>query len=134
MNPTYLLLMYIAMIIGSFVVEVVVKRIHFLLTRTHYKERHFTLGGYAFSLIFPLIVLFIIYGHLGSSIFYIFITSALLGTLLEWIAGWWFHGVMGVRLWTYHRYTIKRYTSFLSIPLWGMAGVFLSLIVRLFTM
>jgi len=120
------------MILAAFLLEVAVKRIHFLLTRTHYKEHHFVIGRYVISLIFPFIILIIIYLHLGSSILNTFIASAILGTFFEWLVGWWFYHVMGTRLWTYHRYAITKYTSFLSIPLWGLLGVFLLLIVKLF--
>lgn len=82
------------------------------------------------SLLLPLIVLLLLVLHLGGVYLNIFLYSALFGTILEWLVGWWFHSIMGTRLWTYHRYDITRYTSFLSIPIWGIAGVFLSLIVR----
>jgi uncharacterized membrane protein len=132
MDPKIFLILYIVMIYLSFMSEVLVKHIHFLVTRSHYKEHHFTLGRYILSLIFPFIVFLIIYLHLGSSFLYTFIASAILGTMAEWTVGWWFYQVMGTRLWTYHRYAITKYTSFLSIPLWGLVGVFLLLVIRLF--
>ncbi len=129
MNANYFLV-YALMILASFMLDAVVKYVHFFLTRSHYKEHHFLLGRYILSLLFPFVVLGIIYSYLGFSVLYIFLASALFGTLLEWVVGWWFSQVMGMRLWTYHRYTITKYTSFLSVPLWGVAGVFLWLIVK----
>ena len=120
------------MIFVSLGLDVLVKDIHFLITRTHYKEHHFVVGRYVISLMLPFILLFIIYIHLGYSVLNVFLASAILGTFAEWFAGWWFYKIMGIRLWTYHKYAITKYTSFLSIPLWGIAGILLMLIVKLF--
>lgn len=133
MNPKLLLIVYILTFLASFILEVVIKKLHFNITRTHYKEHHFVLGKYVVSLLFPILAIIIIYSRLGSSIIYTFFASAILGTFLEWLCGWWFYHIMGTRLWTYHRYSITKYTSFLSIPLWGLAGIFFLLIVKLFS-
>jgi len=62
----------------------------------------------------------------------VFLIFAGVGTALEWLVGFSFHMVMGQRLWTYYKYNINTYTSLLSIPLWGIAGVFFYLLVKYF--
>ena len=132
MNITLTPLLYFMLVLVTFALEVGVRHIHFLITETHYKEHHFTISKYLLSIIFPFLSIFIIYLGLGSSVLYIFLASAALGAIAEWVIGWWFNKVMGVRLWTYHKYSIGAYTSFLSIPLWGVVGVLLFLVVKLF--
>ncbi len=125
-----LALVYLLMLFGSFMFDTVVKYVHFWITRKHFKEHHFVLGRYLLSLIFPFIVLGIMYFELGNSIIRMFLAAAVFGTLAEWVLGWWFHKIMGTRLWSYHLYPISRYTSFLAIPFWGLAGVFLWLVSK----
>ncbi len=123
---------YILMMVFSFLFDVVVNRIHFYFTHTHLKTHHFTLSKYILSLFFPFIVLFLIYANLGYSILHVYIVFSILGAFFEYLAGWWYYKVMGSRLWTYNKYSIHKYTSFLAIPLWGFLGVILYLLVKLF--
>ncbi len=131
MSPNLILAIYVFMFLASLVVDVFFERIYFLITKSHYKEHHFTLSRYLMSLLVPFVVILVLVLHLGYTYLNVFISAAIFGTILEWLVGWWFHQIMGTRLWTYHRYSITRYTSFLSIPIWGIAGVFMSLIVKI---
>lgn len=123
----YLLFLLIAMVF-----ETLAFKIHYYVTKTHYKEHHYTFGKYLFFLTFPMLAsLFLFYQH-GWGLLKVFIGFAFTGTLLEWMIGWSYYNIVGQRLWTYHRYAITKYTSFLSIPLWGFAGVLFWIMVKLF--
>lgn len=69
--------------------------------------------------------LFVIYLiiFVNIKILYLFIYSAIIGFIAEGFVGFVYDKVLNKRLWTYNRFHIKGYTSFLSIPLWGIAGV-----------
>lgn len=49
--------------------------------------------------------------------------SMLVGALFELVMGFLYHRILGHRLWTYHRHSIGGYTSWLAVPMWGIAGV-----------
>jgi len=51
MSQNFPLIIYIIMIFVSLGLDVLVKDIHFLITRTHYKEHHFVVGRYVFVII-----------------------------------------------------------------------------------
>lgn len=118
-------LIYAIIVVFGVFLETGLRSIHYAFTKTHYKEHHFTLGKYLFYLLFPIVGLFIIFNQLGLSVLQVFVTFSVVGTVLEWLVGFTYHHVVGVRLWTYHKYALTRYTSFLSIPLWGFFGVVL---------
>ncbi|GEM_PF-5351932 len=76
-------------------------------------------------------LIFVIY-TLGSRPFFIFLIGSIGLTLVEWMTGFVYHKVMGSRLWIYERYSLPgRYTSFLSVPIWGFGAVLLWLIFRM---
>lgn len=52
-----------------------------------------------------------------------FIASAIVGSVAEGFVGFVYDKVLNKRLWTYNRLSIKGYTSLLSIPIWGIAGI-----------
>ena len=59
----------------------------------------------------------------GIVIVYLFLASAVVGFVLEYALGRTYHRVIGERLWTYGTYSIDGYTSWLTLPMWGAAGV-----------
>ncbi|OGE75933.1 MAG: hypothetical protein A3K06_03510 [Candidatus Doudnabacteria bacterium RIFCSPHIGHO2_01_52_17] len=122
--------LYFGMVVIGLLLEDLARRLHFIITKTHYKEHHFTFGKYFFLLLFPLVAVFITTLRLGTTALSAFLICAAVGTFLEWLVGFSYYQVVGERLWTYHRYAIKKYTSFLSIPIWGLAGVFIWLLSR----
>ncbi len=111
------------LIIGGFVIESFMSQVHYFLFRKHIKEYHYRLGRYLFYLMFPLMAIIFSYFFAGTKVVFIFFAFSLLGTFLEWLAGFSYHMVVGQRLWTYHRYSFGGYTSLFSAPLWGLAGV-----------
>lgn len=123
-------LLFVCMVLGGLLLELLARRMHYSLTKIHYKEHHFTWGKYLFFFSFPLVSLLILWSRAGWSFLQVFIIFALVGTFLEWIIGFSYYQIVGVRLWSYHKYAITKYTSFLSIPLWGLAGVIFWLLAK----
>jgi hypothetical protein len=129
-SPTNLLI-FLAVFVGGVFLEIAAVKLHLALTKTHDKEHHFSFGRYLLLILFPLIACAIILSKEGWELVSIFIAFAVLGTALEWFVAFGYHKIMGQRLWTYHRYSITKYTSFLVIPFWGVAGIFAWLIISL---
>lgn len=71
----------------------------------------------------PLVALFVLVFFKGISILEVFLLFAFCGPILEWLIGYAYHAFIGQNLWTYHRYAITGYTSFLTLPFWGIGGV-----------
>lgn len=67
----------------------------------------------------------------GYKLLVLFLIFAVIGTALEWLAGFVYQRVIGKRLWTYHRYRIGPYTSWQSAPMWGMGAVLFWLVVKI---
>ncbi len=60
----------------------------------------------------------------GVKIFYLFIASAIVGFILEYALGRIYHITLNRRLWFYQKYNVAGgYTSYLTIPIWGVAGI-----------
>lgn len=130
MNPFEIFFLYTATAVIGVFLEMFVRILHHRLTQSHFKEHHFTLGKYFFYLLFPIIGLFVIYTQAGLNVVQVFVIFSAVGTVLEWLVGFTYYEIVGVRLWTYHKYAITKYTSFLSIPLWGLFGVLLWLLAK----
>lgn len=124
-------LLYLLMVIAGLSLETIAVRAHYYLTKTHYKEHHFTFGKYILVLIMPLMASFYVIGKVPH-LLNVFIVFAFVGPFLEWLLGFSYYKIVGQRLWTYHRYSITHYTSFLTIPFWGLAGVLFWLLSQLF--
>ena len=133
MDPLRDFLLFFSMVVVGVLLEVVVSELHFFVTKNHYKENHFTYGKYIFLLLFPLVAIIIIVNRIGLSLLRVFIIFSVIGTFLELLVGFSYHKVVGQRLWTYHRYTLTRYTSLLSVPLWGLGGVLFWLLAQVFS-
>jgi uncharacterized membrane protein len=121
--PEKLLLIYIGGALLGLLLETLLFKLHYLVTKKHYKEHHYKFSRYVSLLVFPMLLVLLVIFKTDATTLYVFFSSALFGTLLEWLIGWSYYNIMGQRLWTYHRYTISKYTSLLSIPLWGFFGV-----------
>ena len=101
-----------------------------LFSEKYFKHRlvHFKFSRYLFLLSIPIISVFIFTYILGFSVIKWFIIFAFLGTFLEYCMGYSYYTVVGKNLWTYNKYSIKGYTSYLAIPMWGLCGVLLYLL------
>ena len=124
--------LYLIMVVSGFLIEAFISQTHFFLTKKHYKKYHYSFARYLLLLSIPLLSTIFIFNQVGVTILNVFLIFAGVGTALEWLVGFSFHMVMGQRLWTYYKYNINTYTSLLSIPLWGIAGVFFYLLVKYF--
>lgn len=96
--------------------------------------KQFLWREYAAMLAFPLLGIAGLIFLLGMSPFYIFSVGLFAGPVLEWLIGFFYHKIMGARLWVYERYPLPgRYTSWLTIPIWGFGLVLLWLVTRNFS-
>ena len=124
-------LLFIALVAGGVFAEVVMFKLYVLFIRPRSSIKS-GLIKFCYLLSLPMLAVLVITQRIGIVVLYIFIISSLVGTLFEWLAGFAYEYVVGKRLWTYHDYTLNEYTSMLSIPLWGFAGVLLWLAAQVF--
>jgi len=105
----------------------------FFLTLKNPKKFPFSFIRYSLLMLFPIIAVIITYKKYGFPIIKVFIAFSIIGLVLEWLIGFSYQMIVGERLWTYHKYqTIGKYSSFLTIPIWGMAGVLFWLLSQIF--
>lgn len=96
-------------------------------------KHQFSYYRYLLLILFPLLAVLYIYQIHGIKVVYIYLSFALFGTILEWLVGFSYQMTVGEKLWEYFKLPlIGGYTSFLGIPLWGMAGVMFWLLTRIF--
>lgn len=124
--------MFLLLVIGGLILEGLAKELYYRATKKKFKEQPFSFGRYIYLLLLPAVSLIVLVAHVGMSLLYVFVVFALAGTAFEWLIGFFYHQIIGQRLWTYHRYTISGYTSLLSVPFWGLAGVFFWLLSQVF--
>lgn len=129
-----LVFVYFFTVIFGFLLEILLSKLHFRLTKKHYKIHHFTFSKYFLFILFPLIGIFFVWYIEGLTVIKVFILFGLVGDFLEWFGDWSYNIIVGQRLWIYPRtrYSISGYTSLLSIPLWGFLGVFFWILLRIF--
>lgn len=134
MTYTSIALIFLFLIIFGFLFESFIFQTHYLLTGKKFKTYHYSFGRYFYYLIIPFsAVAFALIATSDINLLLVFFTFSLLGTALEWLAGFAYQMIVGQKLWTYHRHSIGGYTSFLSVPLWGIGGVLFWLLVQIFT-
>jgi uncharacterized membrane protein len=98
------------------------------------KTKRFQWNEYLALLVVPTLFVIALAYYVDTRILSLFLVSAAVGFLLEYIIGLAYHKTLNRRLWTYQRLSVCGYTSLLSIPIWGVAGVifwFLSKMVGL---
>ena len=132
MSLAIITIIFLGLVIGGFLLESLAFQFHFLTTGKHYKKYHFTFARYLYYLIAPITAVIFAVSQAGMYLLNIFLIFSLVGTILEWLAGFAYHMIVGQRLWTYHRYSIGGYTSLFSIPLWGLGGILFWLLVKIF--
>lgn len=120
------------MVVGGVLLEIIILQTYTAVTKKKLRKDHFSYGRYFFLFLFPFIGLFYLTRINGVSILHIFSVFLLLGAMLEWFVGFSYHMIVGQRLWTYHRFSLNGYTSWLTIPIWGLGGVFFWLLAKLF--
>jgi hypothetical protein len=66
----------------------------------------------------------------GIGLIYFFLLSAIVGFVLEYGIGKAYHKTLNRRLWTYGKHSLGGYTSLLTLPMWGVAGVIFWLLAQ----
>ncbi len=125
--------LFFFLILGGVILEEVAQKLYYHFTKKKFKQHNFSLSRYIYLLLFPVIAVIAITQKAGIRLLNIFIIFSFVGTFLEWLIGFFYHQIVGQRLWTYHRYSIGGYTSLLSIPLWGLGGILFWLLAQVFT-
>ena len=87
------------------------------------KTRKFRWSEYIAIIIWPILCVFAMAYFLNVKVLAMFVISAFVGFILEYILGLTYHKVLNKRLWKYKRLSVRGYTSYLVIPIWGIAGV-----------
>ncbi len=118
------IVIFLLIVVGGVAFEAVTQQLYFKLSGKKIRKYHFSWSK-SFYLLIPIFLAIGMYIlKFGSSLLTVYMVFALVGTFLEWTIGYFYHQIIGQRLWTYHRYDLGGYTSLLSIPLWGLAKVF----------
>jgi len=99
-----------------------------------HKTKQFRWSKYIAIIIIPLLFVFALAYFVNARVLSLFLVSAAVGFVLEYLLGLTYHKVFNQHLWTYSRLSVNGYASLLGIPIWGIAGVifwFLSKMVGL---
>ena len=87
------------------------------------KVEKFRWSEYVLLLIAPVGGCFALTFLYGIRIVYMFVLSAVVGFIFEYSVGLIYHKTLNRRLWNYSRYSVGGYTSWLTLPMWGVAGI-----------
>jgi uncharacterized membrane protein len=71
----------------------------------------------------PIICCIYLISIYGFKLIIFFVSSAIVGSILEYIVGFVYHQIFHKRLWVYSNYNLHGYVSYLGIPIWGTAGM-----------
>ena len=92
----------------------------------------YSLWKYLYFFVAPLLIVLYFIQNTEINFLRVTLGFALVGTAAEWLLGFFYDKIIGQRLWTYHHHPITKYTSWLSIPLWGLAGSIFYLFIQIF--
>lgn len=95
------------------------------------KTTKFRWKEYLAIIIGPILFVIFLAFYYNFAILKLFLVSSVVGFIGEYIFGFVYDKVLNKRLWTYNRLSIEGYTSYLSIPAWGIAGVMFWFIAKL---
>lgn len=98
------------------------------------RTTQFRWSEYLGMITLPILFILFLGFYFDVKVLYMFLISSIVGFIAEGLIGFVYDKVLDKRLWTYNRLDIKGYTSLLSIPLWGIAGIvfwFLSKLIGL---
>ncbi len=94
------------------------------------KTKKFRWSEYIAILFIPVIGSLSLSYFYGKEVVYLFFISSIIGFILEYMIGLAYHKTLNKRLWTYDRLSVHGYTSLLTFPMWGVAGIVFWLISR----
>lgn len=126
------LLIFFFLIFGGVILEEIAQSAYYYFTKKKFKQHHFSFSRYLYLLLFPAIAVIVVTQKAGIRLLNVFLIFSIVGTILEWLIGFFYYHIVGQRLWTYHRYSLNGYTSLLSIPLWGLGGILFWLLAQVF--
>jgi len=95
------------------------------------KTKIFRWSEYIAIIIWPLLAVVGFAIFVDVKMLSLFFVSCAVGFLFEYLVGLVYHRTLNKRLWTYNRLSVQGYTSLLSIPLWGVAGILFWLIGKM---
>ncbi len=96
----------------------------YLAYRFGRNKTSFTWSAYIALLLPPtLVVLWYAY-YVNIKVLVLYAVSAIVGFMAEYILGFTYHKVLNRKLWKYDTdaYAVAEYTSWLTLPMWGIAG------------
>ena len=102
----------------------------YLAYKYGYRARKFKLKNYVLMMIAPTACCLALTFFFCWRIIELFFYSAVVGTVLEYGVGVVFQKIFHRNLWTYERFSIGGHTSYLSIPIWGVAGIVFWLLAK----
>lgn len=103
----------------------------FLLTYAYSGNRSsFSWIEYIALIVIPITLVLSASIYVDGRIAVLFILGSFFGALYEYVIGFTYHKIMKRHLWTYHRFSMRGYTSLLSIPLWGIGTIFFWLLAK----
>lgn len=121
MNPLKLFLLLVAVMV---VFDLLVQHIVKLFFNKKLKTSHpYHIFSKIVILSVPLLGLVMLVWNSEWGYVRLFMASAVIGTLLEYLLGVFLMHIRGSEVWTYHFLPLGRYTSWISIPYWGGAGL-----------
>ena len=122
---------YLIISFGGMFLELLIYRMFFRRADKKYsQENSFSYLQYSLFLIPPILGLVILTMQVGFNPLKMYLIFIVIGPIIEWFLGYLFDLFFGERLWTYHRLNISKYTSWLSLPFWGNAGVLFWLLAK----
>lgn len=124
-------LLFFTMFVAGVFLEIVIAEGYYYFSKKHLRTNHYSIGKYLFLLLFPMIGVLLLIGRQGLGIVSSFLIFAVIGASLETLIGFAYHKVVGQRLWTFHKFPIWQYTSWLSLPIWGFIGLVFWLLAKI---
>lgn len=133
MDRYFNVMIFLGIVILGVGIEVILSRLYFKKEGEGKKKHqvvHFKLSRYLFLISVPILGVLYMASTVSVSILKYFLVFAFLGTFLEYCIGYAYLAIVGQRLWTYNKFSIKGHTSLLSIPLWGLCGSLIYLLAQ----
>jgi uncharacterized membrane protein len=89
-----------------------------------FKNKHKKLSIILF-IFAPIISFLLSVNHYGYTVVYLYFSFIILGTIGEFSFGYFYHKIFKKKLWEYKTMKLGKdgYTSLVSVPFWGMAGL-----------
>jgi len=107
---------------GTIFISIVLMGFYLAYVYGH-KTRKFRWSEYIAIIIWPVLCVILMAIFIDIKVLVMFLISSGIGFILEYILGFTYHRVLNKRLWKYKRLSVGGYTSLLTIPIWGVAGV-----------